>query len=55
MGGWKGTTDTHELIEQTHERYLAGKRSKAERYAAATVTAATAAAASERKVKQAME
>lgn len=52
VGGWKGTTDTHELIEQTHKRYLAGKKTKVEQYATATV-AATAAA--ERQVKQAME
>eukprot|EP00903_Cladosiphon_okamuranus_P019533 g17964.t1 len=54
VGGWKGTTDTHELIEQTHERYLSGKRSKAEQYTASAVTA-TAGVAAERKVKQAME
>lgn len=53
VGGWKGTTDTHELIEQTHKRYIAGKRGKAEQYAVAT--AVTAVTAAERKVKQAME
>lgn len=25
VGGWKGTTDTHELIERTHESYVKSK------------------------------
>lgn len=53
MGGWKGTTDTHELIEQTHKRYLAGKGTTDDhQYDATTVTAA---ATAKRQVKQAME
>lgn len=52
VGGWKGTTDTHELIEQTHKRFLAGKRGDAEQYSTTTVTAA---AAAERQAKQAMD
>eukprot|EP00752_Nemacystus_decipiens_P004562 g4164.t1 len=58
VGGWKGTTDTHELIEQTHKRYLAGKRSKAEQYAAAATTAVSAAPAAsgaKRQMKHAMQ
>lgn len=26
VGGWKGTADTHDLIEQTHKTYLASKK-----------------------------
>lgn len=57
VGGWKGTIDTHELIEQTHKTYLAGKRIEAKKNATDTsATAATAAAAAaKRKAKQAME
>lgn len=25
VGGWKGTTDTHELIERTHKSYVKSK------------------------------
>lgn len=54
MGGWKGTTDTHELIEQTHKRYLAEKRGQAKHHVASAATATTSAAAAtvERRVNQ---
>lgn len=28
VGGWKGTQDTHDLIELTHNTYLAAKKEK---------------------------
>ncbi|CAN0380641.1 unnamed protein product, partial [Scytosiphon promiscuus] len=36
VGGWKGTIDTHELIEQTHKTYLAGKRLEANQHGTPT-------------------
>lgn len=26
VGGWKGTADTHNLIEQTHKNFLTAER-----------------------------
>lgn len=57
VGGWKGTTDTHELIEKTHEKFLEEKkkkRIKGKQHATPPAASATAEAA-ERRVKHVMD
>ncbi|CAM9430070.1 unnamed protein product [Ectocarpus fasciculatus] len=55
VGGWKGTMDTHELIEKTHEKFLdEKKRVKGKQHTTAAVASATAGAA-ESRVKHAMD
>ncbi|CAM9095368.1 unnamed protein product [Pylaiella littoralis] len=45
VGGWKGTTDTNEKIEQTHKHYLEGKKRvhvvKKQQHATAATTETT--------------
>ncbi|CBJ27682.1 Inorganic diphosphatase [Ectocarpus siliculosus] len=57
VGGWKGTTDTHELIDKTHQKFLEEKkRIKGKQHGTAAVASATAGAgAAERRVKHAMD
>ncbi|CAM9887414.1 unnamed protein product [Ectocarpus sp. 4 AP-2014] len=57
VGGWKGTTDTHELIEKTNEKFLEEKKGiKDKQHGTTAVASATAGAgAAERRVKHAMD